>query len=257
MSALAAAGRQPLSGAPDLEPGSEPRSVGEIARAAAMAFFDCDGVLLDANRVKLDAVADVLADAPAEKREACLATFAANFGRGRAEHFATFHRILGGAPEDAEDFVRTRTAAYAALLAERYPLSAPAPGARALVGMLRAAHRPCAVVTGGVGAEAARALDAAGFAGAFDAVIGTPTPKAEAMAALLAERGLRPDEAVLFGDAVADRDAARALGVPFVFVSGLALVSAETVLSPWPANGPPAYAARSLDPIARLAPART
>jgi len=50
----------------------------------------------------------------------------------------------------------------------------------------------------------------------FSAVFGTPTSKTEAVQRSLLDYAVAAHDAVFIGDAVADRDAAAAAGVPFV-----------------------------------------
>lgn len=200
---------------------------------ARVAFFDCDGVLLDSNRIKTQALAHALQDFPPEGVAACLQAFERAFGRGRREHFEVFHTILSGLPgtviADRDDFVAERTARYAGHLARTYPHARAAPGADALLALLAGAGIPAHVVTGGVAAEAEQALVHAGLRAGLGEIHGTPIPKAVAMTDLLAQHDLAPDEAIMFGDARADRDAAVATGCPFIFVSGLALVDIATL----------------------------
>ncbi len=202
-------------------------------REARIVFFDCDGVLLDSNRIKIDAIAHALRDFPASGIAACLDAFKAAFGRGRREHFETFHAILstscGLSLGDRESFVAERAALYADHLARTYPNAPAAFGAKALLALLADAGIPAHVVTGGVAQEAERALANAGLRSGIGTIHGTPMPKAEAMVQILAENNLQPEQAIMFGDARADRDAARETGCPFVFVSGLSLIDVGTL----------------------------
>lgn len=58
-------------------------------------LFDCDGVLLDSNNLKIKALADALFAVGASKKFIGLATenFRRNFGISRLEHFKTFESI--------------------------------------------------------------------------------------------------------------------------------------------------------------------
>lgn len=209
-------------------------SLAERVRRARLAFFDCDGVLLDSNRIKTEAVAHTLRDFPREGVATCLQAFERAFGRGRREHFEVFHAILDGLPGavvgDRDAFVGERTARYAGRLAHTYPQARAAPGADALLTLLRDAGIPAHVVTGGVASEAEQALVNAGLRSRLGEIHGTPVPKAAAMGGMLARYGLAPESAIMFGDARADHDAAVAAGCPFVFVSGLALVDVAALM---------------------------
>lgn len=224
----------------------------ERVRRARIAFFDCDGVLLDSNRIKSEAVASALQDFPAEGVAACVQAFERAFGRGRREHFEVFYTILAALPDititDRDAFVAEHIARYAGHLARTYPQAPAAPGAGALLAFLDDAGIPAHVVTGGVAVEAEQALVNAGLRSGLGEIHGTPTPKASAMGDILGRNGLAPHEAIMFGDARADRDAALATGCPFIFVSGLALVDSTVLLAGDDAARPECMTVENLHP---------
>lgn len=75
------------------------------------------------------------------------------------------------------------------------------------------------VVSGADQEELRGVWDRLGVRGAVADVLGSPTPKRQLVADVLARRGVRPDDALLIGDGGGDFATARAVGVPFVWLA--------------------------------------
>lgn len=69
-------------------------------------IFDCDGVLLDSNFLKLDALSNALAEvgAPSSFIELAIEEFRSNFGRTRNEHFKVFKSFVSENGFDFNDY---------------------------------------------------------------------------------------------------------------------------------------------------------
>jgi phosphoglycolate phosphatase-like HAD superfamily hydrolase len=197
--------------------------------------------------VKLDAVRHALADLPEAVQCTCLETFSRNFGKPRLEHFQAFYRIVGDAAVTLEEFVMQRCALYVDYLRSKYHLSAPVQGARDLVQELAQHDVMCFVITGGIESEARMALNCAGFSGVFSGVVGAPTPKAIAMKRLLSQYRISCNEAIFFGDAIADRDAALKSRIQFVFVRDHSLVTSSDILQGWQRDNLDLYLVNNLE----------
>lgn len=206
--------------------------LGELLADCKLVFFDCDGVLLDSNGVKLAAVDHALAAYPALLRERCKDSFRLNFGRPRRWHFEAFQRLIGVAQE--EDFVATSIARYEQYLQAHYRYSPAVAGAPHLLARLTARGVICTVVSGGVEAEINAALAECGMDRLLARVVGSPVTKIAAINALLEQYDCSAAQAVFLGDASADAEAAIACKVPFIFVSGHALIARSTLSASWP-----------------------
>ena len=118
----------------------------------------------------------------------------------------------------------------------------PFEGMTELLLELRDLGVPMAVASSKRGEPLRRQIGALGWAGLFDPII-TPDevkaakPDPESLVLCLAAHGLRPEEAVMVGDAPFDLDMAQRAGVPSVAV-GYGFSDQETLL----AFGPRAYA---------------
>ena len=67
----------------------------QSSRAERIHLFDCDGVLLDSNNLKVEALADALFTVGASKEfiDLAIKTFRQNFGKSRLKHFKAFESI--------------------------------------------------------------------------------------------------------------------------------------------------------------------
>lgn len=201
-----------------------------------LVFFDCDGVLLDSNRIKLAAVDHALNQLEEEVRGQCLASFKMNFGRPRQWHFEAFYRLAGPTSMAADDFVRHSIQRYEAYLHDNYLLSPVVAGAAQLLAGLVAQGTVCMVISGGKENEIRAVLHQTGMTRYFAQIVGSPVAKTQAMQAFLAQYQCQPASALFFGDAVADAEAAIACQVPFLFVSQHALVQSAVIREQWPAQ---------------------
>lgn len=225
-------------------------------RAAKLVMFDCDGVLLQSNQVKTDAIAEVFADLSESLRLTCIDTFKRNFGQARDRHFHRFADLLNVAAEMRATFVQQRSDRYRDLVALRYTRVPAVPGALALCEGLHAAGRATCVITGGVASEAAAALSANGFGPLAQAVHGAPVGKAAHIMAQLAEHAISPAQAVYLGDAPSDLEACIETGVPFIYVRDHAIGEMSPIADRSVAAGifaewvPDLQARRVLSPLA-------
>ena len=182
--------------------------------------FDCDGVVLDSNRVKTDAFREAALPYGAVAAGALVEYHVANGGISRYRKFAHFLETI--VPEVAPDArgpdLDALLAAYAEGVRAGLMACAVTPGLEAL----RAATPgvPWLIVSGGDQAELREIFAARGIAGLFDGgIFGSPDSKDTILARELDARTIaRP--ALFLGDSRYDHVAASAAGLDFVFVSG-------------------------------------
>jgi phosphoglycolate phosphatase-like HAD superfamily hydrolase len=184
--------------------------------------FDCDGVLLDSNVLKVRLFRETVADAGFAEAdiERFSAYQSANFGTSR---YRLFETLLGWdlsvrPPVSDADLVQR----YAELLAREYPRVPATPAMREIVAALGTSHR-LFVVSGSDEGELRHVLATRGDASYFAEILGSPTTKAEHLARI---RAAWPDAPLAFvGDAEADFRAARAVDVPFVYMDAFSTVA--------------------------------
>ena len=182
--------------------------------------FDCDGVILDSNRIKSAAFGTVTAAFGAEARARFLDYHHRHGGISRNEKFAHFlDAIVAVAPADRERLLGELLRDYAAICARELLACPLIPGVAALLASIPprvAAH----VVTGGAQSEVRAVFAARGLDTHFTSILGSPTSKRDNMR-LLAESGAFRGRALYFGDAELDMHLAEEFGLEFIFVHGV------------------------------------
>ena len=166
------------------------------------AVFDCDGVLLDSNPVKIAAFRAALAGEDPALVERMIAEHRQTGGVSRFAKLAWFYRELAR--------VDSPEAAVAAAL-ERFAVAARAglrtcpsvPGVEIWVPELARAGVRMHVISGGEQGELREALQARDWSRHFEGIHGSPTPKHEHLERLFAS-GELVREGVYFGDAELD-----------------------------------------------------
>lgn len=178
--------------------------------------MDFDGVILDSMPLKTQAFATVYGGEPAVKREEVLAYQRLHGGVTRRTKFAYFERQIFARSGDAEEVERL-AAAYRDIIYDAVVACAFVPGAERF---LEIAHGRIELhLISGTPQEELRDIVALrGLARYFRSVVGAPTTKRDAFAAILALHRHAPATTVAIGDATTEYDAACELGIPFVAV---------------------------------------
>lgn len=178
--------------------------------------FDCDGVLLDSNRMKIDAFVSVLSAYPAEAVSRFSAFQQTAFGMSRYRLLDRFFSdFLGRAPAPAEKDALLE--AFGAICTERYPRQPVTDGTVETLDRFRASGVPMHVVSGSDQAELRAALATLGLASYFASILGSPETKPNHLGTI--RTGDPEAEIVFVGDAEADWKAAQAQDSTFLYLS--------------------------------------
>ena len=200
-----------------VEPVSGTRTDGKTRLSPyATVVFDCDGVVLDSNRVKTEAFRTAARPYGEAAADALVAHHVAHGGVSRYAKFDHFLQAIvpGQTGPDREALL----AAYAGAVAEGLRACAIAPGLAAL----RAAHpgQCWMIVSGGDQAELRALFAERDLAEMFDGgIYGSPDTKDTILAREQAS-GTLSAPAVFLGDSTYDHRAAAAAGLDFIFISG-------------------------------------
>jgi phosphoglycolate phosphatase-like HAD superfamily hydrolase len=196
--------------------------------APGAVVFDCDGVLLDSNTLKVELFRETVEQtgfAPADV-ERFSAYQAANFGTSR---FALFEELLSWDLEVRPDIDRDALVDhYASLLGTRYAKAPETSGMRDAVTAL-GARVPLYVVSGSAQEELRGVFRERGDLGMFVDVLGSPTRKSDNLQTVVNALAVGPaplaaNDVVFVGDAEADLKAAATCGVRFVYMDGYSTV---------------------------------
>lgn len=194
-----------------------------------LIVFDLDGVILDSNGFKLEAMRAVLGRYDAAAAEAFLNEFRANFGRTRREHFLSFYNQYLAPGAGFETFYDEAAYDYASRVAKRYPAAPLCEGVATFIRGLNQSGHVMYVVSGTMTGEAQAALHGKGLASMFKGILGGPTRKMDHVRSILhSQRSDRPS--LLIGDAAEDARVAQECGMHFLFAEKYAIVRARDIL---------------------------
>jgi len=181
-----------------------------------LAVFDCDGVLLESMGAKIEAFRQWVPEAHSDRREHFMRVVMDGFGRSRTHHIRSFYEdILGQSCEPA--WIEAEVARFTEICE---PLCASADwraGSLEFVRACREAGIPRYVLSGTPQQPLEAMLESTGASKYFDVIIGSPPAKPESLARILRETQIPAERTVFIGDAEADRAAASAVGVHFVY----------------------------------------
>src|SRR5690554_1762432 len=189
----------------------------------ATLVFDCDGVVLDSNKVKTEAFYRSTLPYGEAAAQAMVDYHVANGGVSRYKKFAHFLEQISPnlAPNDAEQQspdLEALLQAYAGYVRDGLLGCAMAPGLEAL--REQTPNARWLIVSGGDQAELRDVFASRGIAEWFDGgIFGSPDTKDEILARELASVNIQ-QPALFLGDSKYDYQAASAAGLDFVFLSG-------------------------------------
>lgn len=186
-------------------------------RQYASVLFDCDGVLLDSNKIKTQAFFAAARPFGESAATRLVQYHLAHGGISRYRKFEHFLReIVGGEAESGA--LAELLAAYARTVREGLLSCTVAEGLDELREATRSAR--WLVVSGGDQEELRDTMEARGLTHLFDGgIYGSPASKDEILVREIAS-GRVTSPGVFFGDSKYDFEVASRFGLAFVFVSG-------------------------------------
>jgi phosphoglycolate phosphatase-like HAD superfamily hydrolase len=183
------------------------------------AIFDCDGVILDSNPVKIAAFRAALADENPELVEAFVTEHRRTGGVSRYVKLSRFYRVLRPV-ENPDSAIAEALARFAEAARAGLQTCPEVAGVREVIAAFADRNVPIHVVSGGDQSEVRETLEDRGIAALVSGIHGSPIPKREHLERLRGEGELLPG-GVFFGDAELDMQLAEGFGLEFVFVAGV------------------------------------
>lgn len=178
-------------------------------------IFDFDGVLVESVDVKTQAFAALYAHY-GERVVAAVKTYHLRHGgMSRFDKFRHFQTSILGEPPLSEQQLADLAAAFSELVVDRVVAAPMVAGARQFLDDCRERQR-LYVVSGTPTAELGDIVARRGLQPYFAGIWGSPSTKAQNIAALLGAEGLRAGRCVMIGDAMTDLEGASANAVPFL-----------------------------------------
>lgn len=181
-------------------------------------IFDCDGVILDSNNMKIAAMRAALkvSEFPGELIETAVNAFMTNFGKSRNYHIQYFvETLLGLEGEKSTDLQKTILQHYSYAVENEYLQVPMTDASLALLESIK--NKNLYIASGSEQEQLIRIFKKRGLSHYFKAIVGSPQTKSANVKNIIKQH---PDDKALFiGDAVADYNAAVDNHVDFIFYS--------------------------------------
>lgn len=178
-------------------------------------IFDCDGVILDSNQLKIEAMKNAL-EAHFSAQDLiieCIDYFRHNFGKSRFHHVAHFlDNILDIKKEQRNKLEQLILADFSKQCRTLYLMAQLTPSFMAFLDQCKGKRY---VASGSEQGELRGVFAQRGLDVHFDGIFGSPTPKAELIQRILEQE--QNTNAVMFGDAESDMSSAQQNHIDFVF----------------------------------------
>jgi len=177
-------------------------------------IFDCDGVILDSNQLKIEAMALTLNEIGIEENivKECINYFSNNFGKSRFHHVDVFIRDFFQIEMDQRATYRTQ---ILELFSKRckalYMQAHLTPGFIDFISSLEGSKF---VASGSEQKELREVFKARGLDIYFNGIYGSPAQKSDLVAQILKQ--IDKPNAIMFGDAISDMEAAKNNKIDFV-----------------------------------------
>lgn len=175
-------------------------------------IFDCDGVILDSNKLKIQAMRESLnmQTYSLQMVEKCLEYFSNNFGKSRFHHVKYFvDEILK--IKDIEKIIENEILKNFSEKCEKMYLNAPlTPG---FLSFIETINGKKFVASGSEQSELQKVFKERGLNKYFVDIYGSPTPKNQLVNKILSDNS--HESALMIGDAISDFEASQVNGIDF------------------------------------------
>lgn len=188
-----------------------------------VVIFDCDGVILDSNQLKIIAMKEALesGEFPDEHINAAVHYFKSNFGKSRFHHVKYFIKNIAKI-EFGETLEKKIIDCYSSLCESLYKEAGFTLGFPQLLGKLEA---KLYVASGSEQAELRRVFKHKGILQYFENVYGSPTAKSENVKSIIDMN--KSKNILMIGDSMSDFEASNINKIDFIFYAPYSNVEIE------------------------------
>ena len=177
-------------------------------------IFDCDGVIFDSNKLKIDAMRESLDSLSIRQDivEQCCSFFAKNFGKSRFYHVEFFvEHLINVEQGKKKELYQEILDLYANKTRQLYMSSTITPHCIDLLDDIRV---PKFIASGSEEGELRWVFEKRGLSKQFDAIYGSPTSKSDNVRKIIESGHFKTP--LMVGDALSDLDAAISNGIDFL-----------------------------------------
>ena len=183
------------------------------------AVFDCDGVILDSNRLKTEAFARALEGDSEKYIDKMIAYHKANGGVSRYKKFRYYFQEINP-HEDVEKNAKKAISRFAEIVQKELIECNHIPGVLDFINAVKKQGLSLFVVSGSDGEELREVFNKRKIDSLFSAIYGSPPTKTENMKKVKSQVGAQT-KGIFFGDSRSDLEAAEKFGLDFIFVKGV------------------------------------
>lgn len=187
-------------------------------------IFDCDGVIIDINKLKCEAFGKAVEGYPPDVVERFIEHCRKTFGVSRYVKFKEFFIDFAREPFQEEKFNRLVNN-YADICKKIYLNANITPGTETLLSVLYNQDKKIYVASGSDEEELKYVFSNRNLSKYFNGIYGSPKTKLECATNIL--KGHPNKKAVFIGDAISDMKTAKELGIDFIYMSKYTVQSEE------------------------------
>jgi phosphoglycolate phosphatase-like HAD superfamily hydrolase len=177
-------------------------------------IFDCDGVILNSNILKLEAMRNTLIelDFPINEIDLCVDYFSSNFGKSRFHHVEHFLEKILMINKQNKQLIEDKILNSFSIQCKRLYLTAElTPFFLEFILLLKGAKY---IASGSEQKELRGVFEARGLSKYFNGIYGSPTKKSDLIASIIKQS--QSKKIMMFGDAVSDFEASRDNHIKFI-----------------------------------------
>lgn len=178
-------------------------------------FFDFDGVIVDSVDIKTQAFGELFKDCGEEIVKKVVGYHLKNGGVSRYEKFKYYYKNIVN-KEITSEIIDDLDKKYSRLVVEKIMEAPFIKGVMDFIRQLNEIGKECFIISATPQKEVKDIAKSRQIAGFFKEIVGSPETKKENLEYLLDKHSIDPDEAVYFGDARSDYEAARKNSVDFI-----------------------------------------
>lgn len=181
-------------------------------------IFDCDGVILDSNKLKLDAMRKAISIISDDKTliDQCIDYFSKNFGKSRFHHVRYFIKNIFHINDEKlfSEIYEKIISSYSNECKKLYMNAALCENVEVILNHIKGKSY---VVSGSDEVELNWVFEQRDLNHYFCGIYGSPRNKTEIIHEIMEKNKIKNKKYIFFGDAMADYDAASDNGIKFIF----------------------------------------
>lgn len=185
-------------------------------------IFDCDGVILDSNRIKSNAFMQTVLDFEKKYQDEFYSYLLGNGGVTRDKKYWHFFKNIVKVTDSEE--IERLTLLYVKKFADLVLIelcdSSFTEGVLTFLKELNHRNKSIYIWTGGSKSETIEVMNKKGVLNLFKSVYGAPGSKIETLEILMAENDVDSSDTLVIGDSLTDQSCAKDKKLKFLFVDG-------------------------------------